>query len=49
MAQHLTIRGGKAPYVAPKLAVYGEFSQLTASGAGSKTETNITGQPGKKP
>ena len=36
-------------YAAPKLVIYGDMAKLTASGAGSKTETNPTGQPGKKP
>ena len=36
-------------YAAPKLTIYGDMAKLTASGAGSKAETNPTGQPGKKP
>ena len=34
-------------YFAPKLMIYGDLAKLTASGAGSKTET--TGQPSRKP
>lgn len=48
MAQRFHNEIGKTPYSAPKLAIYGEFSQLTASGTGSKVE-NAGGQATKKP
>lgn len=38
---------GDSKYSAPKLVIYGDMAKLTASGAGSKTET--TGQPSRKP
>lgn len=33
----------KAPYAQPKLAVYGGFSQLTASGSAGLMENNVPG------
>jgi len=40
---------GESNYSVPKLIIYGDMAKLTASGAGSLTESNSTGQPNKKP
>lgn len=40
---------GKKAYMPPKLTRFGDVATLTASGTGSRTETNTNGQPNKKP
>jgi len=48
MAQRFNNEIGKAPYSAPKLAIYGEFSQLTGAGAKGSPEGK-TSAASKKP
>lgn len=49
MAQRNTPSEGKAQYSKPKLAIYGEFANLTAGGSGSLVEammvTNLMRRP----
>lgn len=44
MAQRLPSPQGKAQYSKPKLAIYGEFANLTASGLGSLSEGMTSNQ-----
>lgn len=39
--------GKKKVYTPPALTRYGKLTELTASGTGSKTESNPMGQPDK--
>jgi hypothetical protein len=38
MAQRFATQQSKAQYSKPKLAIYGEFANLTAAGVGSRVE-----------
>lgn len=40
---------GRKAYAPPKLTRFGDVATLTASGMGSKVETNTTGQGNKRP